>query len=102
MHLVQAGNKSQSKILFSSDVILDMKFLGLLTGNAHSGQYSHWLIIVVCRICPHCNEKGTTKVTSVLSVVKAGYSAMYRICTGYAQLAQISKRCSTCIHVAAV
>ena len=37
-----------------------------------------------------------------LSVVKAGYSARYRICTGYAQLAQISKRCSTCIHVAAV
>ena len=41
-------------------------------------------------------------VTSKLSVVKAGYSARYRICTGYAQLAQISKRCSTCIHVAAV
>ena len=40
---------------------------------------------------------------SVLSVVvKAGYSARYRISTGYAQLAQISKRCSTCIHVAAV
>ena len=37
-----------------------------------------------------------------LSVVKAGYSAGYRICTGYAQLAQLSKRCSTCIHVAAV
>ena len=37
-----------------------------------------------------------------LSVVKAGYSARYRICTGCAQLAQISKRCSTCIHVAAV
>ena len=41
-------------------------------------------------------------VPLLLSVVKAGYSARYRICTGYAQLAQISKRCSTCIHVAAV
>ena len=42
------------------------------------------------------------KLISALSVVKAGYSARYRICTGYAQLAQISKRCSTCVHVAAV
>ena len=43
-----------------------------------------------------------TLLVAPLSVVKAGYSARYRICTGYAQLAQISKRCSTCVHVAAV
>ena len=52
---------------------------------------------------PPSNACGRVSLgTRLLSVVKAGYSARYRICTGYAQLAQISKRCSTCIHVAAV
>ena len=43
-------------------------------------------------VCLHTKDfkESSSCCALPLSVVKAGYSARYRICTGYAQLAQIS------------